>query len=81
MQVTKESLKQETDQLNDEQLKQIAEFIEFIKFRSRFHQKVVNLEQFASLYQEFADEDQELAEMGMADYVEQLRQEDRYSIP
>ncbi|MEA5499001.1 hypothetical protein VB834_10155 [Limnoraphis robusta Tam1] len=81
MQVTKESLKQEIDQLNDEQLKQIAEFIEFIKFRSRFNQKVVNLEQFASLYQEFADEDKELAEMGMADYVEQLRQEDRYSIP
>jgi succinyl-CoA synthetase beta subunit len=77
MQVTKENLKQEIDQFNDEQLKQIAEFVEFIKFRSRFSQKVVDLPQFASLYQEFAQEDRELAEIGMADYVEQLRQEEQ----
>ncbi|HEY9850826.1 MAG TPA: hypothetical protein V6D28_15270 [Leptolyngbyaceae cyanobacterium] len=77
MQVTRESLKQEIDRFNEEQLKQVGEFIEFIKFRSRFNQKVADLHQFASLYQEFAQEDRELAEDGMADYIEQLRQEDR----
>jgi hypothetical protein len=76
MQVTKEKLKQEIDQFNEEQLKQIAEFIEFMKFRSRWHQKVVDLEQFSSLYQEFAQEDRELAEVGIADYIEQLQKED-----
>lgn len=77
MQLTKEKLKQEIDRFNDEQLKQVAEFIEFIKFRSRFNQKVVDLDQFASLYQEFAQEDRELAEVGIADYIEQLQKEDR----
>lgn len=77
MQVTKENLKQEIDRFNDEQLKQVAEFIQFIKFRSRFNQKGVDLHQFASLYQEFAQEDRELAEVGIADYIEQLQKEDR----
>ncbi|MCL1469161.1 hypothetical protein [Argonema antarcticum] len=77
MQLTKEKLKQEIDRFNDDQLKQVAEFIEFIKFRSRFNQKVVDLDQFASLYQEFAQEDRELAEVGIADYIEQLQKEDR----
>ena len=54
MSITKEKLQQEIEQFNDEQLQQIAEFIEFIKFRSRFHQKAVTLHKFATLYQEFA---------------------------
>jgi len=33
--VTKETLKQEIDRLNDQQLKQIADFIAFIKFQSK----------------------------------------------
>jgi hypothetical protein len=77
MQVTREAIQQEIEQLNDIQLKQIAEFIEFIKFRSKFQRKVTDLDQFASLYQEFAQEDRELAEIGMADYANQLRQEDQ----
>jgi hypothetical protein len=38
----------------------------------------VNLDetQLASLYAEFADEDSALAEEGMSDYAEALRQED-----
>lgn len=77
MQVTKETIKQEIEQLNDTQLNQIAEFIEFIKFRNKFHKKIVDLNNFANLYQEFAQEDRELAELGMADYANQLRQEDQ----
>jgi len=77
MSITKEKLKQEIEQFNDEQLQQIAEFIEFIKFRSRFHQKIVDVHQFASLYQEFAQEDRELAEEGIADYIKELQKEDQ----
>ncbi|MBW4518027.1 MAG: hypothetical protein KME11_22735 [Timaviella obliquedivisa GSE-PSE-MK23-08B] len=77
MQVTKETIKQEIDQFNDTQLKQIAEFIEFIKFRNQFQTKVTDLHQSANLYQEFAQDDRELAEVGMADYAELLQREDQ----
>lgn len=61
MQVTRETIKQEIDQFDDTQLKQVAEFIEFIKFRRQFQRKITDLHQFASLYQEFSQEDRELA--------------------
>lgn len=75
--ITKEILKQELDRLNDEQLKQIADFIAFIKFQSKLSQPKPDLNQFAYLYQEFADEDQELAEMGMSEYRKSLEHEDQ----
>ena len=59
---------------NDEQIQQIAEFIELIKFRSRFQKNITDVNQFANLYQEFVQEDRELAEAGMTDYVSQLQQ-------
>jgi hypothetical protein len=77
MQVTRETIKQEIDQFNDTQLKQIAEFIEFIKFRNQFQKKITDLHQFASLYQEFAQDDRELAEAGIADYADLLQREDQ----
>jgi RecJ-like exonuclease len=36
--ITKEYLKQELDQFNEQQLKQVADFIAFIKFQTRFSQ-------------------------------------------
>lgn len=72
----KESIKQELDQLNEEQLKQVAEFIAFLKFRTRRIRWQVNENQLAALYSEFAEEDRELAEEGIDEYAELLRQED-----
>jgi hypothetical protein len=77
MQVTRETIQQEIEQLNDTQLEEIVQFIEFVKFRSKFQKKVTDLNQFASLYQDFAQEDRELAEIGMTDYANQLRREDQ----
>jgi len=74
--ITKETLKQELDRLNDEQLKQIADFIAFIKFQSKSSKPTPDFGQFANLYQEFADEDRELAEMGMSEYIKSLENED-----
>ncbi|WP_271253376.1 hypothetical protein [Pseudanabaena sp. Chao 1811] len=75
--ITKEYLKQELDQFNDQQLKQVADFIAFIKFQTRFSQPTADISQFANLYQEFAQEDRELAEVGISEYAELLNSEDK----
>jgi hypothetical protein len=77
MQVTRETIKQEIDHLDRAQLSQLAEYIAFLKFRSRFQPPPSDLAQFANLYQEFAEDDHQLAEAGLADYVSQLQQEDQ----
>ncbi len=74
--ITKESLKQEIDCFNDNQLKQIADFIAFIKFQRRFNQQTTDISQFANLYQESAEEDRQLAETGIAEYASLLNSED-----
>jgi hypothetical protein len=75
--ITKESLKQELDYFNDEQLKQIADFIAFIKFQTQFTRQQTDVSQFVDLYQEFAQEDRELAEAGISEYAELLNSEDK----
>jgi hypothetical protein len=75
--ITKETLKQELDRLNDEQLKQIVDFIAFIKFQSKLSQPKPDLNQFAHLYQEFANENRELAEIGISEYAESLDHDDK----
>ncbi|ELS32351.1 MULTISPECIES: hypothetical protein [Pseudanabaena] len=75
--ITKEYLKQELDQFNDQQLKQVADFIAFIKFQTRCSQPTADISQFANLYQEFAQEDRELAEVGISEYAELLSSEDK----
>lgn len=75
--ITKETLKQDIDHLNDEQLKQIADFIAFLKFQSKLSKSTPDLSQFANLYQEFADEDRELAEIGISEYTKSLEHEDK----
>jgi len=75
--ITKETLKQDIDHLNDEQLKQIADFIAFLKFQSKLSKSTPDLSQFTNLYQEFTDEDRELAEIGISEYTKSLENEDK----
>ena len=70
--ITKETLKKDIDRLNNQQLQQLADFIAFLKFQSKLSQPKPDLNQFTHLYQEFADEDRELAEMGMNEYTKSL---------
>ena len=72
----KKFLSQELDKLNEEQLRQVADFIAFIKFRTQRPAWQPNASQMAALYDEFAEEDQRLAEEGLDDYTELLRKED-----
>lgn len=75
--ITKEIIKQELDNFNDEQLKQVTDFIAFIKFQTKFTREKTDVSQFANLYQEFAREDRELAEAGISEYVKLLNGEDK----
>jgi ribosomal silencing factor RsfS len=73
----KEQLAQELNGFDESQLRQIAEYMAFLKFRSRTQSRTsLDEVQLAALYAEFADEDRALAEEGIFDYVEGLQRED-----
>ena len=59
--------------LNDTQLNEVAEYLAFLKFRSRRSSRPsLDTKQVAALYAEFADEDRKLAEQGISDYYDGL---------
>lgn len=63
--------------LDETELREVAEYVAFLKFRER-QQKVAMLHEagVAALYAEFAEDDRSLAEAGMDDYADQLAAED-----
>lgn len=74
---TKEQVVTSLSELNDTQLQTVAEFLEFLKFRERrkFETQFDDA-RLEALYAEFADEDRELAETGLAEYTANLERED-----
>ena len=74
---TKEQIVEEINMLSEAELKEVADYLAFLKFRARHNSSLMLDEaQLASLYAEFADEDRNLAEEGMTDYLEGLMEED-----
>ena len=76
MPALKELLSQELDKLNEEQLKEVSDFIAFLKFRSRNISWQIDKNKMSAIYNEFAQEDRQLAEAGLEEYAELLTQED-----
>ncbi|MCI0486595.1 MAG: hypothetical protein L0229_08340 [Blastocatellia bacterium] len=73
----REEIIQQLQELNDDQLKQVADYLSFVKYRSRIRPVTpFDERQLAALYAEFAEEDLELAEAGIGDYHEALLKED-----
>jgi hypothetical protein len=73
----KDLIQQELEKLDREQLKQVFEFIAFLKFRARLVTlAAIDESNLAALYSEFAEEDRQLAELGMSEYAELLKHED-----
>ncbi|MEG3985641.1 hypothetical protein QUA54_13940 [Microcoleus sp. MOSTC5] len=73
----KDLIQQELEKLDLEQLKQVFEFISFLKFRARLVTNLaVDESNLATLYSEFAEEDRQLAELGISEYAELLKHED-----
>jgi hypothetical protein len=73
---TKEQVLEELETLSEAEIKEVAEYLAFLKFRSRIKSRAIDESQLAALYAEFADEDRDLAEEGMDDYAEGLTRED-----
>jgi hypothetical protein len=77
MTAMKDLIQQELEKLDLAQLKQVFEFIAFLKFRARLVTNLaVDESNLATLYSEFAQEDRQLAELGMSEYAEILKHEE-----
>ncbi|MEG3847824.1 hypothetical protein [Microcoleus sp. herbarium13] len=77
MTVMRELIQQELEKFDREQLKQVFEFITFLKFRARLVTiPAIDETNLAALYSEFAEEDRQLAELGISEYAELLKHED-----
>ena len=73
----KERVTRKIEQLPEDQLRMVEEYLAFLLFRARTRPKIhVNRQQLAALYGEAAEEDRLLAEEGMAEYLTGLEQED-----
>jgi len=74
---TKKKIEQMIEGLDEAKLQQVAEYISFLQFRSRFENKSVqNKNEWGRLYAEFAETDRLEAEEGMEDYNRILAEED-----
>ena len=76
--LVKEYITQELENLSESDLRQIAEYIAFIKLRARMHLMPLEYSdaELQSMYAEFEEEDLMLAEAGMGDYYQALADED-----
>jgi hypothetical protein len=73
---TKEQVLEEIETLSEAELKEVADYLAFLKQRSQNIPSAVDESRLATLYAEFAEEDRNLAEEGMSDYAEDLMKED-----
>ena len=69
----KEFVAHEVETLHETELQAVADYVSFLKFRSRTS---LSDERLAALYSEFEPEDRELAEAGIEDYARGLSRED-----
>ena len=72
----KERVLEEVETLTEAQLEEVAKYLAFLKSRAGDAAPVVDEKELAALYAEFAAEDRGLAEAGLEDYAEGLKEED-----
>jgi ABC-type phosphate transport system auxiliary subunit len=73
MRSTRERVVTTLADLTETQIQQVADFLEFLKFRERQKQdSPMNDATLEALYAEFAEEDRELSEAGFSHYVANL---------
>jgi hypothetical protein len=73
----REQLLREIAELDESQVREVEEFLAFLRFRSRYDTPVVfDRAQAAEQYRESAGEDRQMAEEGLTDYTAGLKRED-----
>ena len=73
----KEQVTQNLECLDESGLREVADFVDFLQFRTRRHSSPIwDDGKAAALYADFAEEDHALAEVGMSDYAAGLASED-----
>lgn len=72
----KDLLAKEIENLNDEQLKQVSDFIAFLKYRNYAAKLPIEKSQAITIHSEFARSDRQLSEVRFEEYSEFIRQED-----
>ena len=76
----KQQVTQDLERLDEGGLREVADFVAFLQFRTRRHAALDwDESKMAALYAEFAEEDRALAEASMADYAAGLAREDAAS--
>ena len=73
----KEYVVHELDRLDDDKLKQVADYLAFLRYQSRPKMPEIDESALAVLYAEFGEADRELAEEGLDEYVHHLAAEDK----
>lgn len=71
-----EHVVKELKTLSETELKEVADYLAFLKFRARHKTPMLDETHLAALYAEFADEDSRMAEEGIEDFAAGLAQED-----
>ena len=67
---TREKVATHLSDLTESQLRQVAEYLEFLKFRERRNTDLLFEDaKLEALYAEFADDDRELSEVGLKEFV------------
>ena len=76
--MTLDQLTHELSQLNETEREEVANYISYLRFRHRLSiAPSLQAAELATRYAEAADEDRQLAEAGLREYVEGLADEDR----
>lgn len=72
----KGQVREEIETSDEVEIKALAEYLAFLRFRAQNKTHEADESQLAALYAEFAAEDRSLAEEGMEDYAEGVLKED-----
>jgi len=74
--LVREQVTQAIENLNEDKLQRVAEFLDYLKYRERMNTiSIIDSTHMAGLYAEFGDEDRSMAEEGMDGYIEGLKKE------
>ncbi len=73
--ILKTQVTQALDSLNDADLQNVVQYVEFLKFRARHYPYQIT-DAIAARYAEFAEEDRAFAEHDLNDYHAVLQRED-----